>query len=761
MKIPFNVDAYTARLIGRENVAKIDGAILELVKNAYDADANICVLYYEKTSNTFYIMDNGYGMDNDAIISNWMTIGYSSKKNDYQLKSGRIQTGAKGIGRFALDRIGDICNMISKTSASSIEWYVDWRDFNIGKKITEVGAEIYDSKRSFDQFISEIKNNNLKDLVKKHFVTSGTIFKLSFLHDEWDETLITQIKNGLSTLIPPEMENIFKIYVFSEESNLEDAQIVVNDGLYSHDYKIDFKVNENGNVNIKIFREEFDFGLKLDEIIQQTAFTNDDKKYFLGKPIEKNIQINEAISGLNIANIGPFYGCFYFSKLSMSKQDKEIYYYKDITGRKSTIGTFGGIKIYRDNFRVRPYGEPNTTAFDWLLLSNRYRKSPAAPSHPTGSWRVNSDQMLGSVHISRLNINLPDQSNREGIVETKEFKLLRDFLIYIIREMERDRQYVARILKKYYDDSHYDELYENEIKNKAKQAKNKKSKNPINNPSTSVDADENSNKPKVDAEIAGRVIDNKNDKIKILEEENHMLRALATTGIVTNTYVHEIKEATSRLRTKIITIRNAIDKNKPIEHISEQINEALSIQNSLNSWFKVTIDMVKKDKRERKFIPLKLSLGNILESWETVLQTKHINIIAEIEDIKFKCFLYDIESIIGNLIANSIKSFENARVNKPEIYIKIKSQENSISLDYSDNGKGLDSKYKQDPNLILEALETSSRNSQGELIGTGMGMWIINKTINEYNGAIDLSGNIIAKDGFFALIKLEGDVKHD
>lgn len=112
MKIPFNVDAYTARLIGRENVAKIDGAILELVKNAYDADANICVLYYEKTSNTFYIMDNGYGMDNDAIISNWMTIGYSSKKNDYQLKSGRIQTGAKGIGRFALDRIGDICNRV-------------------------------------------------------------------------------------------------------------------------------------------------------------------------------------------------------------------------------------------------------------------------------------------------------------------------------------------------------------------------------------------------------------------------------------------------------------------------------------------------------------------------------------------------------------------------------------------------------------------------------------------------------------------------
>lgn len=47
MKIPFNVDANTARLIGRENVSKLDGAILELVKNAYDADANTCILYYE------------------------------------------------------------------------------------------------------------------------------------------------------------------------------------------------------------------------------------------------------------------------------------------------------------------------------------------------------------------------------------------------------------------------------------------------------------------------------------------------------------------------------------------------------------------------------------------------------------------------------------------------------------------------------------------------------------------------------------------
>lgn len=60
----------------------------------------------------------------------------------------------------------------------------------------------------------------------------------------------------------------------------------------------------------------------------------------------------------------------------------------------------------------------------------------------------------------------------------------------------------------------------------------------------------------------------------------------------------------------------------------------------------------------------------------------------------------------------------------------------------------MDAKYKSNPNLILEPLETSSRNSQGELIGTGMGMWIVNKTIGEYKGEMDLSKNMETTNGF-------------
>lgn len=129
-KIPFNVDAYTAKLIGRENVSKLDGAILELVKNTYDADASICLLYYEKETDTLYIADNGTGMTEDVILKHWMTIGSSSKKISFKTQKGRIQTGAKGIGRFALDRIADNCSLLTISKDEHLLWNVDWDVFS-------------------------------------------------------------------------------------------------------------------------------------------------------------------------------------------------------------------------------------------------------------------------------------------------------------------------------------------------------------------------------------------------------------------------------------------------------------------------------------------------------------------------------------------------------------------------------------------------------------------------------------------------------
>lgn len=150
--VQFNVDAYTARLIGRENVSKLEGAVLEIVKNAYDADAKNFVLYYSESHECIYVIDNGTGMEESILRNHWMTIGNSSKKETYKTKSNRTQTGAKGIGRFALDRMSDRCEMLTISEAGGLEWLVNWSDFDGKKNLSDVKAKLYDSDESLIEY---------------------------------------------------------------------------------------------------------------------------------------------------------------------------------------------------------------------------------------------------------------------------------------------------------------------------------------------------------------------------------------------------------------------------------------------------------------------------------------------------------------------------------------------------------------------------------------------------------------------------------
>lgn len=275
------------------------------------------------------------------------------------------------------------------------------------------------------------------------------------------------------------MRIYLKFIFFCEDTDKENAKVSINDGLFSYDYKIDFSSELDGKINTKIYRNEFDFQGKLEMILHEAGFSSQDKEYFQGTPIVFEKTIGEMLKDKNpnMPNtIGKFSGVLYFSKLSAPKEEKEKYYYKDFSNRRDFRDTIGGIKIYRDNFRVRPYGDTKSSNYDWLLLSNRKTKSPAAISHPSGKWRVNSDQILGSLHISRTNITLPDQANREGIVETREFSQLKEILIEIIRLLEEDRQYVCRKLNKYYEETHYSEQIEKEILKRAEKEEKSKSK---------------------------------------------------------------------------------------------------------------------------------------------------------------------------------------------------------------------------------------------------------------------------------------------
>ena len=134
------------------------------------------------------------------------------------------------------------------------------------------------------------------------------------------------------------------------------------------------------------------------------------------------------------------------------------------------------------------------------------------------------------------------------------------------------------------------------------------------------------------------------------------------------------------------------------------------------------------------------------------MKAKHIEIIYKgnlKKEIYLKCFPYEIDTIISNLIANSTASFDKVRMKEQKIYIDVKEENEYIRIDYHDTGAGLDPIYKKNPEKTLEVFETDKRNSSGEKIGTGMGLWIVNNTVEDYGGKVDLSKNIIEETGYY------------
>ena len=279
-----------------------------------------------------------------------------------------------------------------------------------------------------------------------------------------------------------------------------------------------------------------------------------------------------------------------------------------------------------------------------------------------------------------------------------------------------------------------------------------------NKKNTNNNKKESNDYNKVEARKAQIVIDSKDEEIQNLETENKMLRNLATVGILSNQYIHETKQAVNDIGLNLSVLLDDLNDGD-IKDALIYLEKAQKNIKTLNSWFDVSLNSIRRDKRKMQFINISALISKQIDSWQDVLYNQNITIIKnfdeEINDIK--CFPYEIESIISNLIANSITAF--AGIKGKKIHICLKNAKEGIMLQYSDTGKGLERGYKKDPYRILEAFETSRRNSLGDIIGTGLGMWIIKSIVSDYNGEINLEKNKQLKNGFFIEIILKSTKK--
>lgn len=474
-----------------------------------------------------------------------------------------------------------------------------------------------------------------------------------------------------------------------------------------------------------------------------TTFKN--KRYtqhYTYKELLKNDKLtNKEIFDL----VGKFNFDLYFLKQSVGSSEIKYPYKRFNEGvRKTWLSNFSGVKIYRDNFRVRPYGEKGSTNFDWLELQDRVRRSPAAPSHKTGSWNVRSNQVAGNLSISRVyNPNIQDMSNRQSLDENKSFLYLKNIIIEIINVFEKDRQRIMRSISSVEDKKNPFFEINVEAKNIAKKAisSEKLETNKEFTPSykdhlTLAKSFENMEKEhnKEKTELVG---------------ENQLLRVMATNGVTTSSFGHELKSISSMLGNRIKILRSVLEEVLPEEvmnRIEDQDNNPYVLLDDLDktdkkvkSWIDLTLSNVMRDKRKHKTFDLISSIDNYVENWKKIVEdtagTIHFS-HDKVDSCYIKAFESDFESIIGNLIANTVEAFKrNDAGEKREIHISLSEDKEEINIVYTDSGPGL-SKDIKDPDVIFDHLFTTRSDKEGNLVGTGLGMWIVRNIVNEYKGDI-------------------------
>ena len=835
-RIPFTVSARAARLIGRENVATSQGAITELVKNAYDADATVCAILFAPSDGRvrdqlseggfealaavypeaedayplkddmrllrpdvsaevrtelaaafakipdLWIVDNGRGMTTDIIAKQWMVIGTDTKEVDGLSEGGRVMTGAKGIGRFALDRLGQECEMFSAQIGSDdlAHWIVDWGDFEgRGKIITEVEAvleaETGDMAQIHERFdlvgkLPAALPRRLGDEPEEAIAFDhGTAIRISNLHDRWDERDSSKLKDTLEALLPPRDQGDFNIFIHDFRST-SDGSFLDNFSPDLFDYRLHAEVRADGSVAIQLDRQEINAAKIRPTVFSLSAMDVDGfrkEDFVRGRhayetDLRKVLRLPENADLSQYLAIGPLDFTLYFFKLSNpTKATLERFPQKsfDATKRRRWLAASGGVRLYRDDFRVRPYGEPNTQGSDWLLLGQRVASNPAPASRM--GWRVPPQQLAGTIHITKDgNPSLADQSNREGIMNERAFSLFRHIILGLIGEFERDRAYIYGQFDAAYD---LDTKEVADVDDGLKVATKILERQPSSDgqPSLFPPEDNGAARPTVAEGVTmAKALGALSQRAATLEENAQVLMGMATLGTVLVSFTHELKQIKANMHSRKQRMENALRRvvdEERLATVPTPVNPYDILarwgreDEKVSRWVDFALSAVSPSKRRRRTIVLSEYLADLADYWKEFLASKTAKIHIEVADRSVSVLAHeiDLDSIFYNLIVNSVEAFTRPSDHTSrDISLSVSGGgDGMIVIRYRDTGPGLSTNLKPGDDIFSFGVSSKPYDESGQPTGTGIGMWLLQTIVHDYGGTVVLS-SIIGEPGF-------------
>lgn len=476
----FEPGAMSIIQMGEELIGHPSTAINELVKNAYDADADCCWVYtqYDKdpSRNFLIIKDNGLGMSEDILFGDWLRPSKSSKRDEDKEKRkskiyGRYFLGSKGIGRLAAMALGRYLTVISKQNdEDEFNWLrIDREDFrseDLLDKVSFPGGKIDDYKKLFND--SEIlklnnlnPNENLINLLSDspfNSLEEGTLIILQDLDDsikviieeEFTKRHIeeTTIFKSLRDLITPLklsstiQEELIKNEIISKKLPIDNGESTFNlkygvnlikdrkkeivsffsvesaEIINHYDYRVFGKVDKNMNIKGKYVCKRLTEENPIIEVFEEkSAFVLSDEDLK-----ERRLkEIEDIPDRYKDIELGEFYFDIRVYDLDNDVKEKIVKLLKASGRREATkiLNKYLGLKISKNGFGIRPYGKEGQ---DWLGLGAKKVQKHIVTIGP--------NQILGYIYLfSPQNDALNEKTNREGFFENKAFVILKKLLV--------------------------------------------------------------------------------------------------------------------------------------------------------------------------------------------------------------------------------------------------------------------------------------------------------------------------------------------
>ncbi|RUR39341.1 sensor histidine kinase [Vreelandella populi] len=708
----FRPRARIMKTLGEELISSDSVALIELVKNAYDADASDVLIKFtgplDEGTGKLEVIDNGRGMSFDVVSRAWMEPATPSKVKAKETDSGRRVLGEKGIGRFATSRLASMLELTSQKAdrQQEVSALFDWTQFDDDKKYLDE-IEVYIEERppsiTFETEGLNLLplNSFLKSLKKNH----GTILAMTGMKRKWTNSNFDEIRRGLSRLVSPfEDMPSFNIKITAPDGfeqysmEIQPPEIIK----YPH-YTVEGVVKSNGSYSLTYTSVADGLPIKAEGLL----VLHPKSGWVMRDGIKaEDFQENYSPPECGELNI----------KLRVWDRDELGNVKQKVGGTISSIrkdlDNFAGINIYRDGFRVMPYGEPNN---DWLRLDIRRVQKP--------TYRLSNNQILGYVSITAgSNPELKDQSNREGLRENQAYSDLKDIMKCLLSRLE-DIRYKSRKKTSEKETDHssarqgglFGDLDLSKLRDHISQ----------NNPSDK--------QAKI---IVDNIEQDFSQRMEGVKKIVSRYSGLATLGKLVDAVLHEGRQPLAVITGQSKLAQEDLEdfsymKHKELLVPYERLNTIKGQAASLNQIFK-RIEPFGGRKVGR---PSQLYLENVINDAFKILYSKlkDASIAYEISNTEtlVRVDPQEIQQIIINLIDNSIYWLQFTPKISRKISVILRRVENiGVEILFSDSGPGVP---EDDKDTIFDAYYSTRED------GAGLGLSIIGEMVsNYYSGSLEL-----------------------